>query len=730
MKPEAPSLHKPARTFALMLSVMIALSGPLVYFVSAYKSQLNILELQTQLTSVEVNRLILSNPLLWKFEELRLTELLARQGHGAVPESKQVFHANGELIASNNENIASPLVSYTMHIYDAGVVAGQLKVSRSLKPILARTALIAMLSSCIAFILFSAFRRIPVRVIKKAYKSLEDSEKKYRLLYENMTEAMALHKMQPGQNGEEEKLVLVDANPSCAVMLNRDLNSIIGSDSLKLFGKELVELARQQLQDGDKPLAPLELQLPGKKKLYNVRVFVTETGLVATLFEDITERKKTEHKIRRMAYFDILTGLPNRALFMDRLSKAIHFSERDQKKLAVLFLDLDHFKEINDTLGHAAGDQLLVEITRRLGINIRTSDTLSRFGGDEFVFVITGLDEQLNVAHVAQNLINAIQVPFHIQNNQLIVTTSIGIAVYPDDGIMPETLLRNADLAMYHSKESGRNNYSFYSPSMNQKAILHRNIEFGLRHALTHGELFLEFQPIINLITNRITGAEAFVHWNHPTRGRISPAEFIKLADETGLIIPVGEWVLSSVCARINAMITAGLPRIRFSVNVSNRQAGQHNFMDSFRQTLSANNTDPSLFEIELTESCLVELSDETVAQILKLRDYGIGITLEDFGTGYSSIGCLKNLQIDHLKIDRSLILNASSNMQDQAIIEAIIALSPKLGIQVIAEGVENVEQLNYLKSLGCKEAQGYYFYRPMSAEALEQLLWEQGLNG
>jgi len=727
MKPDTISLNRFTGATAWFLSLVIAVLAPLVFFTTSYQNLLNILESRAQLTVNSISGIITSNPDLWQYEEIRLSEVLNQLPHDIVPELRQIINNNRVIIAQNLQAVHRPLATFTMDIHDAGTIVGQIKVSRSLNPLLARTVLIIIISVSVSVIIYSVFRTIPIRIIKKAYQSVEESEKKYRLLYETMTEGMALHRVFFDERGAVTSLTVIDANQSCAAMLNMELNQIVGSNSLELFGNALLEFILENRPIDFGSASPFELQLDGRQKFYHVHVFSPDEGLIATLFEDITEQKKADQKIHRMAFFDTLTGLPNRTLFMDRLNKAISTVDRENKKLAVLFLDLDHFKEINDTLGHDAGDQLLVEITKRLGMNIRTSDTLSRFGGDEFVFVITGLDEQLNVTFVAQNLLNAIQEPFHILSNELNITCSIGIAIFPDDGKTAETLLRNADLAMYHSKETGRNTYNFYSPSMNEKAVMHRNIESELRNALEHGELFLKFQPVVNIETNQITAAEAFVHWNHPTRGLVSPAEFIPLAEETGLIIPVGEWVLKSVCNKINYWTQAGLPPIRVSVNISNRQMEQHNFLEIIKLALSVANAKASQLEIEFTESCLVDICNETIANVFKLRNFGVAITIEDFGTGYSSIGYIRNLLVDHIKIDRFIIRDIANNILDQAIVEAVFAMSKKLGVEIIAEGVETVEQLSYLRSLGCKEMQGYFFYHPMYADDLETLLKQQG---
>jgi diguanylate cyclase (GGDEF)-like protein len=645
-----------------------------------------------------------------------------------VPQSWRLLDISDQEIAKSRGTLTLPVLSTMRNIYDAGTVAGHIVVSRSLQPLLYKTAVVAVFSTFISIILFFLFRAVPLRAVNSALHSLAESEKKYRSLYQTMKEGMALHRVEFDQNSAIASLTVVDANPSCAAMFDSDQSDVIGRKSFVLFGdtfREFICEMKEIIEHGD--TITFEMCLPGSDKYFNVQTFSPDLNLIATLFEDITESRKAEQQIQKMAYFDTLTGLPNRALFYDRINQAIARANRDRTGLAVLFLDLDHFKNINDTLGHSVGDQLLTEASQRLSRHIRSNDTLARLGGDEFVVLITHLGDQLNTAYVAQKLIDTIREPFFIIGKELHITASVGIALFPDDGNGAETLLKHADMAMYFSKESGRNAYNFFSPVMNQKVLDRMENEAGIRAALEKGEFFIEFQPIMSATSNTITAAEALVRWNHPQRGRIPPNEFITLAEETGLILPLGEWVLRTACTALKAWSDAGLPRIRCCVNVSSRQIEQQDFPEIVRTVLSETGADPEQLEIELTESCLITNIEKNMAAVFGMRDWGITIAIDDFGTGYSSLGYIKTLPIDHIKIDRSFVTDICTNVQDQAIVEAIITMSHKLNINNIAEGVETREQLEFLQKLHCKEIQGYYFHRPLAADAFEKLLRTQG---
>ena len=710
------------------ISSLIAVLAPAAFYWVSYQSLQSVLASQTELTAGSVNGIILSNPKMWRFEEIRLSELLERQAYDKIPQTSRILGTAGEVLAKSSATVPAPAAVHARSIHDAGVVVGRIEVSRSLRPLLQRTAIVAFFSIIAGSILFFVFRRLPLRAIATAFRTLEVSEKRYRSLYETMKEGMALHRVDFDGNGDFSSLTVIDANPSCVAMFGSSLTRFIGNDSFAMFGDTFREYLSEMLKVLDQGTSiSFELHMPDTGNYYDVQAFSPDRGLIATLFEDITESRKSEQQIQKMAYFDTLTGLPNRALFYDRINQAIALANRDKANPAVLFLDLDHFKNINDTLGHSTGDQLLIEVARRLSQHIRSCDTLARLGGDEFVVVITQLGKQLDATCFAQKLIDSFLAPFHIMGNELHITVSIGIALFPNDGSNAETLIKHADMAMYSSKETGRNAYNFFSPVMNQKALMRMENETGLRHALERNEFFIELQPIICARTRTVVAAEALVRWNHPARGRVPPVEFISLAEETGLILPLGEWVLRTVCSTMKTWNDAGLPPIRYCVNVSSRQIEQQNFPEIVRTVLRETGANAAQLEIELTESCLVTNIDQNISDVFGMRGWGIAIAIDDFGTGYSSLGYIKTLPIDHIKIDRSFVTDISSNVQDQAIVEAIIAMSQKLGIRNIAEGVETCEQLEFLQGQGCNEIQGYYFHRPLAPDDFEKLLRTQG---
>lgn len=722
------SLQRLTRIVAWGITALITILPPAGFFLISYQYLRSELLVQSVLSANDVSGLIQANPALWRYEELRLAELLERRSHDVADETRVIYDTRNAVISRNRSTAPPPRISHSHDIFDAGVVVARVEISRSMDPLLLNTLSVALCSAVIAAIVFFAIRILPRRSIRKAYQALRENQKKYRSLHESMKEGMALHRVEFDESGDLAAFTVIDANSSCADMFGCDRKDIIGSDSLALFGRTFSDYLpemRQVFEHGHS--FAFELALPGRDRFYMTTAYSRKPGQITTLFEDITERKKSELQIKKLAYSDQLTELPNRALLLDRLSQAVAQAAQGSNTLAVFFLDLDRFKIFNDTLGRATGDHLLIKVSRRLRQNLRSSDTLARIGGDEFCVVAINLGEDLNATYIAQKLIGSMLPPFRIGSKELHVTASIGIAVYPDNGRDAETLIRNADLAMYSAKEAGRNMYNFYSPEMNRKAHLRMELETGMRNALEREEFFIEFQPIMNADTQTIAAAEALVRWNHPTRGRIPPNEFIPLAEETGLILPLGEWVLHSACRAMKSWSDAGLPRIRFSVNVSSRQIEQQNFAEVVRRVLQETGANAAQLEIEITESCLVNHAGSNIAEVFGMREWGISIALDDFGTGYSSLGYIKTLQIDHIKIDRSFVRDISTNYHDQAIVEAIIAMSQKLGIQNVAEGVETREQLDFLREQGCREIQGYYFHRPLSAEDFEMLLREQG---
>ena len=454
------------------------------------------------------------------------------------------------------------------------------------------------------------------------------------------------------------------------------------------------------------------------------------------IVQDITKRKKDEAKIRFLAYYDALTGLPNRQLFKEHADRAILTAQRGGTKVAVIFLDLDNFKRINDTLGHNAGDKLLKKISENLMVGIRASDivarteagkqsmtSLSRLGGDEFTILLSGLSEVEQAAVVAKRIIECAGLPVKIDGQELYITGSAGIAVYPEDGEDIDTLLKNADAAMYYAKDAGKNNFQFYAKHMNASALAKLDMEAKLKKALEQNELILYYQPQVEVRTCRIVGLEALIRWKHPDMGLISPAEFIPIAEETGLIVPIGEWVLKTACAQVLVWHRAGFIPLRIGVNVSGRQFRQQDLVKSVKQILDTTRLNPKHLELELTESIIMHDVEETITTLCKLKEIGLNLSVDDFGTGYSSMNYLKRFPLDTLKIDRSFVKDITTDPNDAAITKATIALAKSLDLTTIAEGVETEEQLTFLREQGCDQVQGYLISWPVPAEQVEKLL-------
>ncbi|HEC12681.1 MAG TPA: EAL domain-containing protein [Acidiferrobacteraceae bacterium] len=444
------------------------------------------------------------------------------------------------------------------------------------------------------------------------------------------------------------------------------------------------------------------------------------------LFNDITEQKKNEERIAHQVYHDALTGLPNRLLFYDRLDIALAHVKRNGQKLAVMFLDMDRFKNVNDSLGHSAGDLLLQRTAERLTQNIRKEDTVARLGGDEFTVLLSQLTNVGSAAEVAEKILDAFKRPMNIDGHELFITASIGISIYPDDAQQAESLMKNADAAMYRAKDCGRNNYQFYSPAMNARALERLALESKLRFALQRGEFMLHYQPQMDLYTGQIIGMEVLLRWNTKDWGLVSPAEFIPLLEETGLILPVGEWVLQQACAQNSAWQADGYPPMCIAVNLSARQFVQQNLVRSITDILERTGLAAQYLELEITESIMMDAVSAKLKVLQALKATGLQIAVDDFGTGYSSLSYLKRFPIDTIKIDQSFVRDMTRDPADVAIVETVIALAHNLKHKVIAEGVETQEQLALLRRLGCDEIQGYLLSRPLSAEVMSEWLDQQ----
>ncbi|WP_082584298.1 two-component system response regulator [Noviherbaspirillum sp. Root189] len=449
-----------------------------------------------------------------------------------------------------------------------------------------------------------------------------------------------------------------------------------------------------------------------------------ETGVAFVL--DLSERKRAEERIRYMADHDALTGLPNRALLRDRLQQALAHGGRTETQVAVMFIDLDYFKHINDSLGHEVGDCLLRDVAERLLHCVREGDSVARLGGDEFVLALPLIGDSSDAAMIAQKVLDALDAPFHCGDHELHVSGSIGISLFPNDGTDVETLMRTADTAMYYAKEKGRANYQFFTQSLNKAAQRRHQLTNALRHALAREEFTLFYQPQVDLETGTIFSAEALLRWKRNGDTPVACNEFITIAEETGLILPIGEWVLRQACEQLKRWHESGYTDLVMAVNLSPRQFFQPNFQDMIIGVLNDTGIPADRLDLEITESILMQRTEDNVATLKRLSGMGIKLSIDDFGTGYSSLAYLQRFPVDALKIDRSFVSGIGQDSNDTALVTAIISMANSLRLKVLAEGVETLEQVDFLQSHGCPSAQGYYYSKPVSAEAFTELLHQQ----
>lgn len=518
-------------------------------------------------------------------------------------------------------------------------------------------------------------------------------------------------------------------NPAAEKMFGYGSDELVGNDYSMLLPEpqrsQHAEFLKNYLETGQGNFIGSRYEVTGRRHdgtIFPMEMSVGEVKIAGehlfiVALRDITTRKATEERVNHLANHDSLTNLPNRNLLQDRARQSLIQATRQQQRVGIMFIDLDHFKTINDSLGHHIGDRLLQTVASRIRSCLRDEDTVARQGGDEFIVVLPNIKRFEDVGIVAQKLVMSISAPYALDGTELHTSASIGVAVFPEDGEEVEWLMRNADTAMYYAKATGRNNFQFFTPQMNQAATERLKIESSLRQALVRNEFSLNYQPIVNLANGLVTSAEALLRWN-PSSGPIGPDRFIPVAEETGLIIPIGEWVFRNALRERQKWQALGITLPRMVVNVSARQFAQRNLVATVGRMLQEVDLSPEHIGIEITESLLMERPEDTIRSLNKFSDMGIQISVDDFGTGYSSLSYLKRFPLDKLKVDRSFVRDIATDPDDAAIVTAIIAMAHSLNIKVLAEGVETEEQLVFLRSHGCDEYQGFYFSRPVTGDA------------
>lgn len=551
---------------------------------------------------------------------------------------------------------------------------------------------------------------------KRAEASMRDSEERYRDVFEASPLPMWVW--------DDEKLVFLAVNEAAINHYGYTRDEFLRMNVRDIWAPGEQTRYEESLRDRSQAQT---LHLQRKHRTKDGRVIDVEATarqfmqgghpVWLTLINDITERKLAEERLLHLAHYDVLTSLPNRVLFYDRLKQALAQARRNQWITGVMFIDLDRFKNVNDTLGHAVGDNLLQQVSERLIGSVRTGDTVGRLGGDEFAIVLSDLSSAQDANLVAQKIMVSFKEPFKLAGVELYVTASIGITLYPDDSTDQETLIKNADAAMYRAKAVGRNSYRFYTPEMNARALELLSLENSLRRALERDEFVLYYQPKASVADGHIVGVEALLRWQHPDRGLVSPGEFMPVLEETGLIVPVGEWVLKAVCEQIRTWQRAGITPVPVAVNFSPRQFASRDLGDTIKRVLDEQQVDPRLIEVEITESSLMSNLEETALILKYVGDLGVGLSIDDFGTGYSSLAYLKRFPFDSLKVDRSFVQDLTTDADDATITRALISMAHNLGLKVVAEGVETEAQLAFLVEHGCDEIQGFFFSRPLIAE-------------
>lgn len=710
----------------LAVALLVSLAGPISYSTVVYLERAEILSFKAELNAGRVAKYIFAHDKLWQYQRVRLAEIIELPQSDDEPSRLRIIDASERMVLDEGAKLSGPLMRREAPIFLRGAVIGRVEIAISLTSFFATLVLITIASSAVGAAAYAAFRVLPLRVLDRTLGELEAQNKRLDAALSNMSEGLCMFdaeqrlevcnerytrmygllpgQLKPGMTIREILQKRTDAGTYAGEVPEayvRDLLTVVTSD------KPTTTI--QELNDG-RVIAVKHRPIAGK-------------GWVAT-HEDITEQRRVQERVAYMAHHDGLTDLANRAHLNERLTAALR-DERERDDLAVLCLDLDRFKEINDALGHASGDELLKGVAKRLSSCIRERDLVARLGGDEFAILQIGGEQPRDATVLASRLLELIGNPFEIGGQQMAVGASIGIAVAPSDGTEVNQLLRNADLALYRSKSDGRGTYRFFEPEMDRRAQARRQLEADLRNALQNGEFELYFQPLVNLERDEIGGFEALLRWSHPERGQILPGEFIPLAEETGLIVPIGAWVLRQACAE-----AAKWPDdLKIAVNVSAVQFKGAGLAALIISALAAAGLRADRLEIEITESVMLQDPDAAFAILTRLHDLGIRIALDDFGTGYSSLSNLRKFPFDRIKIDRSFVADLSAaNVDAIAVVRSVAQLGVSLGMATTAEGVETKDQLDLVRSEGCTDIQGYYISRPIPASEIAALLAKKAM--
>ncbi len=729
MMPVLP-LRKTVNAIALAVATVIAVGIPCGGFYIDYSNTAETLAFKGRLNAARIAQYIYTHDSLWQYQQLRLAEVIQLPEAGEQPIAQKIFDQDGALVLSEGPPLAAPVIVRRAPIVVSGTTVGTLVAETSLRDTLNGTWIAALLSGALGFVAYMTVRWFPLRALDRALEDLRASERE--LAEQNDHFDAALTNMVQGLCMYDPDGKLVVFNSRFLEIYGLPKDKIAAGMTMHQLMKVLADSGTVADVDPAGTIALRDSIVRERKggafvqRLTDGRsISITyqprpDGGFVAT-FEDVTARLAAEERVKHLAHYDTLTDLPNRATFYERIYSILAHVRRGES-IAILSLDLDHFKNVNDTLGHPIGDLMLKAAAERMRSCIRGEDFVARLGGDEFAVVQVPSGEPQDIPALASRLIDVVGAPYEIEEHQIVIGLSIGIALAPGDGSQPDELMKNADLALYRAKADGGGTYRFFEIAMDARMQARRALELDLRKAVLKGQFELDYQPIINVKTGAITSCEALVRWHHPQRGLIAPLDFIPAAEETGLIVPIGEWVLMQACRE-----AARWPKdITVSVNVSPAQFKSRKLVQAVKDALTKSGLSADRLELEITELVLLQEADGAFAILHQLRDLGVKIAMDDFGTGYSSLSYLRSFPFDKIKIDQSFIRDLPSKEDSVAIVRAVVGLSSSLGITTTAEGVETKEQLASLTSEGCSEFQGFLFSRPKSAAEVGKLLQEQ----
>lgn len=727
---QAAPFRKLVSAIGLIVSITTAVALPGGYFVVGYSNISETLAFKGRLNAARVAQYIYTHDAMWQYQQLRLVDVIQMPETGEAPVRQKLYDQTGRLVLEEGPPLAAPIKVEQVQIVVSGAAVGTLVVETSLRGVVMGTGLIALLSALLGGVMYLVVRLLPLRVLDRTIGALHDAQ--FRLAAQNERFDAALTNMSQGLCMFDGDGKLVIFNQRFAEIYGLAVEKIMpGMTAAQLmalaFGdgkpsdvdpEGTLALRRNIISEG-KAGSLIERLTDGRSISISYRP-MPAGGFVDT-FEDITKRLRAEERIRRLAHYDTLTDLPNRATFYERMESMLSHLRRSES-IAVLSLDLDRFKSVNDTLGHPVGDLLLKAAADRMKSCVRSEDIVARLGGDEFAILQVPSESPPDVNALATRLINVVGAPYDLDGHQVIVGASVGIAVAPNDSDVPDVLMKNADLALYRAKADGGGVYRFFEAGMDARMQARHALELDLRKAIKNGEFELYYQPITNVKTGQIASCEALIRWHHPERGMISPLDFIPIAEETGLIVQVGEWVLRQACAE-----AVRWPKhITIAVNLSPAQFKSRNLVPMVVSALATSGLPAARLELEITELVLLQDNEGAFAVLHQLRDLGIKIAMDDFGTGYSSLGYLRSFPFDKIKIDQSFIRDLPTKQDSVAIIRAVVGLSSSLGITTTAEGVETKEQLASVTAEGCNEVQGYLFSRPQPAAEVQRILREQ----